>query len=626
MIISHAVTLKSASVSASKITIAAGGTLTVDSLGALMASNALTINGGSLINNGGTINIGTSGGDNKTFTLSTGTLNLAKGIININGNIVMSAGSFTMTGGSLNIDPNNGVATTSVAAGTDIFNLASAVTTNVSAGTITFVDPPFSGNAESFAFAGSNGNRNWQGNTMVFGGTTGINTNAGATNGFNLDTRSTGSSYILLGDVVVNGGAGINRFVSGSTVANNGFDIGGNLVINLNSQLKTLTSGAVLRIKGDIINNGTLTDLAGISFSQRTGSNTVLQTVSGTGKFLNAYNTGNLNAPFFTNLEFDNIAKPIAVKFAVNTSNPNIYITGNVAFNNGVISLPEINHMYFMETATATRKNGFMLNYKGRAGQMSKLFGIGASKFTFHIGDNTGDFNYTPATLEYTANSQARWMGVRVEDGDYAYLNNGSTAKDYLNRYFDVYGDLNGTWNANFTFTYLNEDVIGSTTNMKYGRWNGSTWEQYTSPVTANTFSYTFNQSTLIRYTKAVFTGRGASSTTSTARTANENTSNAGKTKVSTLTELVKAKVSVFPNPVRDGNVNIQLSAMPAGKYTIAAYSNVGQLIYSKSISYSSGLSTEVVALPANLANGVYTLVVNDTKKQISRQNILVQK
>jgi len=420
----------------------------------------------------------------------------------------MSGGNFTMSGGNLNIDPNTGISSTSVASGIDIFSLSSTVATNVTAGNITFVDPPFTGTAKSFSFSGSAANRSWLGNTMIFGGSAGTNTNAGGTNGFNVDTRSTGASYIVLGNLVANGGSGTNRFVSGSFTANNGFDIGGNLTLNSNSQVKTFASGAVLRIAGNIINNGTFTDLAGISFSQRTGPSTVLQTVSGGGKFLNAYNTGSLNAPFFTNLEFNNTAKPIAVKFALTVSNPNIYITGNVAFTNGVISVPEANHMYFMEKATATRQNGFLLIYKGRNGQMAKQFGIGASKFTYHIGDNEGGYHYTPATLEFSSSSVSRWMGIRVEDGAYSYLNTGSTATNYLSRYFDVYGELGGTWSAKFTFSYLNEDVVGSVANMKYGRWNGSKWENYNGTIGSNVMTYTFNQSTLIRYTKAVFTGR----------------------------------------------------------------------------------------------------------------------
>ena len=102
VVISHTVTLNSASVSVKKLTLAGGGSLTINNSGALMASDALAINGGTLKNEGGTINIGTSGGGDKVLNLSSGSLDIIDGVINVNGRVVMRGGYFLMSGGELN--------------------------------------------------------------------------------------------------------------------------------------------------------------------------------------------------------------------------------------------------------------------------------------------------------------------------------------------------------------------------------------------------------------------------------------------------------------------------------------------------------------------------------------------
>lgn len=273
-----------------------------------------------------------------------------------------------------------------------------------------------------------------------------------------------------------------------------------NLIVKAGSTLD-LRAGSVVYVSGNVnvefggtlISNGTLV---------LNGSKP--QIIAGTGKFINSYNMV-LNAVMFTNLVFDNSYKDgIAVTFNCGSANKNVYVSGNVDFINGVISVPVANHMYFTENATASRVNGFLVTHSGRIGTMSKCFGKGNSSFTYHIGDNLNGYDYSPVSIDVNDNSLIRWFGVRVEDQK--PIN--SNTLNYLSRYWDLYGDITGTWKASFSFNYLPSDVVGDESKMNFSRWNGSGWETFSAKPLGKKLSFSFNQNTLLRKTKAIFTAR----------------------------------------------------------------------------------------------------------------------
>ena len=484
------------------------GTITIAALNTTASATVVNITGsGTLTNSGGTLNVGPTNGGNQSLTLGGGTLTINNGTVAVNGTVVLATGVFNMSSGNLNIDANSGVAGSSAGATADILGIASAVTGTVNGGTILINDPLFAGTTgRALAYTGTAASRTWAGNTVQFGGSTG---NAStSTNGFNVDTY-VNSVNLQLGNVIANGGAvvGTSRFVSGSVAVGNGFDIGGNLTINASSEVRTIAAGTVLRIKGNIVNNGILTDITGIAFNQRSGgtisSNTAAQTVSGSGTFQNLTSSATAK---FTNLTFDNTTSGSAITFSIG----DVTLTGTATLTNGIIDIGNNNSFNFVTTASAVaRTNGYVL-IQG-TGQMKKDLASGATSFTFHVGENTGTTEYSPYSLSFSANSLARTIGVRPIDANHPNLNDVDTQTDYISRYWQLSNSAAGTYTYTATATYVSADIVGTETEIKMGLWNGtSPWKQAVSSAASNvlTISTALSETTGPLSATADFTGR----------------------------------------------------------------------------------------------------------------------
>ena len=82
-----------------------------------------------------------------------------------------------------------------------------------------------------------------------------------------------------------------------------------------------------------------------------------------------------------------------------------------------------------------------------------------------------------------------------------------------------------------------------------------------------------------------------------------------------------KEDISIYPNPLTDGTINLQLNNVPAGLYTVRLINTSGQLIYSKQVNHSNGNSSEVINISNSLAKGIYQLEVTkpDNSKVIKQ-------
>ena len=68
--------------------------------------------------------------------------------------------------------------------------------------------------------------------------------------------------------------------------------------------------------------------------------------------------------------------------------------------------------------------------------------------------------------------------------------------------------------------------------------------------------------------------------------------------------------ISVYPNPVVNGIINLQLVSQPAGNYKISLLNYRGQAIISKQMKLSGGNSLETFPLPKSVAHGIYQLEI----------------
>jgi len=74
----------------------------------------------------------------------------------------------------------------------------------------------------------------------------------------------------------------------------------------------------------------------------------------------------------------------------------------------------------------------------------------------------------------------------------------------------------------------------------------------------------------------------------------------------------VVSGISVYPNPVVNHAINLQINNKPAGNYTISVYTNAGQLLLTKTISYAGNNNVQLIDLPNTIGAGIYQLLVTD--------------
>ena len=71
-----------------------------------------------------------------------------------------------------------------------------------------------------------------------------------------------------------------------------------------------------------------------------------------------------------------------------------------------------------------------------------------------------------------------------------------------------------------------------------------------------------------------------------------------------------RPQIIVYPNPVRDGNINLQFINQPKGKYGLKVVSNLGHVMMVKQIEHNEGSSTETIQLNKTAAKGNYQLEI----------------
>ena len=87
-----------------------------------------------------------------------------------------------------------------------------------------------------------------------------------------------------------------------------------------------------------------------------------------------------------------------------------------------------------------------------------------------------------------------------------------------------------------------------------------------------------------------------------------------GKTAYSTVVKVFMGKgkqsISIYPNPVINGSINLQLTNQPGGMYGLRLLNNMGQVMITKQVNHAGGSSTETIQLDKYTAHGIYQLEV----------------
>lgn len=309
-------------------------------------------------------------------------------------------------------------------------------------------------------------------------------------NNWRVTTLNIGGNFTMSGGTITESsnasgsinfdGAGLQTFTkTGGTISN---------TINF-----TVNNGSILDMGTSVLNGSsgsfTLSPGAGIITKHAQGISTTAGMgcvqVTGTKDFDTdadyTYNsstgnqvTGNGLPATVRNLTIDNTAANGVVSLT-----SDVTVTNTLTLNSGILSLGAnditLGNGSILAGNVPSATN--MVAASG-TGRFFKYFATGnPPAFSYPIGDVTGSAEYSPVTLDFSANTVAGMVGVNVSDAIHPDINTGGTAADYLSRYwtFSTTGLTNYTYNVS-TYQYNASDINGVEGSMKLSFWNGTSW------------------------------------------------------------------------------------------------------------------------------------------------------
>jgi hypothetical protein len=92
-----------------------------------------------------------------------------------------------------------------------------------------------------------------------------------------------------------------------------------------------------------------------------------------------------------------------------------------------------------------------------------------------------------------------------------------------------------------------------------------------------------------------------------------------------TINSSKTSSMKIYPNPVTNNTINLQLANQPKGNYMLKLTNNIGQTIYSTTMQSNSTNSTLSINIPGKLTSGVYNLEVNTPDNKKSTQSVIVK-
>ncbi|MDB5191684.1 MAG: type sorting protein [Segetibacter sp.] len=84
-----------------------------------------------------------------------------------------------------------------------------------------------------------------------------------------------------------------------------------------------------------------------------------------------------------------------------------------------------------------------------------------------------------------------------------------------------------------------------------------------------------------------------------------------------------RSNMTVLPNPVVNGTVNLQLTNIDKGKYLVQLVSSGGLRVFNRSFDHPGGSSTEIIDLPATINKGIYFLHITNGDTRFNKQILI---
>ena len=84
--------------------------------------------------------------------------------------------------------------------------------------------------------------------------------------------------------------------------------------------------------------------------------------------------------------------------------------------------------------------------------------------------------------------------------------------------------------------------------------------------------------------------------------------------------------ISVYPNPVSNGIINLHFANEPEGIYTIRLLNKTGQVMISKEINHVRGSNAELIELDKYIGDGIYQMEISKPDGIQTSINVAVMK
>ncbi|MFT3680061.1 MAG: T9SS type A sorting domain-containing protein [Ferruginibacter sp.] len=94
---------------------------------------------------------------------------------------------------------------------------------------------------------------------------------------------------------------------------------------------------------------------------------------------------------------------------------------------------------------------------------------------------------------------------------------------------------------------------------------------------------------------------------------------------IAAITKHAGRTAFVYPNPVYNNQINMQLSHLPAGNYTARLINIAGQQIHREMITSNGTAATKTIRINKPVAGGMYTLEIRDAGKIITTTSVLLK-
>lgn len=165
-------------------------------------------------------------------------------------------------------------------------------------------------------------------------------------------------------------------------------------------------------------------------------------------------------------------------------------INTGLTLTSGIVDL-DVYTMSLRAAATITGASASNYVIAENSGILSKEF-TALGSFTYPIGDKTGIMEYTPATINITAQTglgTGDYLGVSVVDAKHPNM---TASTNFISRYWSI--TKVNAFTATYTFTgnYVTADINGAPGSSLSQQWDGTAWSLTgTSPLGGNTLTLT---------------------------------------------------------------------------------------------------------------------------------------